>query len=203
MKILLVLGVLAAALPAVSAAFTPEEERIERERIKSERAQVEAAYATRERECRDRFVVTSCIEGARRDRRQALERLRRQQEVMDEAQRKQRAAQRMEDIRSKIVDEDSKRPAVTVRQRRDGKPRDEPADRSPPERSASAAGPARAASQATAQETKRRLDYASRQQEAKAHREAVERRNAERAAKGKRPAATLPVPASAAASGTK
>lgn len=198
MRPLLVAVLLALLLPGGALAFTREEERIERERIRSERAQAEAAYASRERDCRGRFVVTSCIEDAQRDRRQALERLRRQEEVMDEAQRKQRAAQRMEDIRGKLAGEEGRRRPLTVQERLKAKP--PPAERTPrsAEGAASANRPDRPASQSAAEETRRRADYERRQQEAKAHREAVEKRNAERAAKGKRPAAPLPVPASAA-----
>jgi colicin import membrane protein len=200
MRFLLVAGLLAAWLPSAADAFTREEERIERERIQAERAQVEAAYASRERECRGRFIVTACIEDAQRERRQALERLRGQQEVLDEAQRKQRAAQRMEQIRNKLASEDDRRRDLTVQERlKDKPPAAERVQRAAPsERAASATRPAKAASQAAAAEARRRADYDRRQQEARAHREAVEKRNAERAAKGKQPAAPLPVPASAA-----
>lgn len=191
MKTCNLLALLLALLAAQARAFTPEEERVERERIQSERAQVEAAYALREQECRERFVVTSCIEDARRDRRQARERLRRQQELLDEAQRKRRAAQRMEDIRNKVSADDGKRRESSVREPRQPRLRDEPARSSPP------SAPAAAASQSGDDEARSRAAHARRQAQAQAHREAVERRNAERAAKGKRPAAPLPVPASA------
>ena len=93
---------LSAALLPQALAVTPGEERRERERIASERAQVQALYAQRERECQQKFIVTACLEEARRTRREALERLRREDVLLDEAQRRQRARQRMEDISSKV-----------------------------------------------------------------------------------------------------
>jgi colicin import membrane protein len=182
-------------------AIDAAQERAERERIKSERAQAEAAFASREKACRERFVVTSCVEDARRDRRQALERLRLQQEVMDQAQRKQRAAERMEDIRNKVSDNDARqRDATAPDPRREKKPAEMPA-RASSTREAPGHGAAASAPPAGEEAARRRADYDKRQQEAKAHREAVERRNAERAAKGKVPAKPLPVPGMPAASG--
>lgn len=91
----------AALLPQVRAA-TPGDERHERQRIASERAQVQAVYVQRERECEQRFMVTACIEEVRRSRREALERLRYQDAILDEAQRRQRALQRIQDIHGKV-----------------------------------------------------------------------------------------------------
>lgn len=91
--------VLSATLLPQARALTPVDER---QRIASERAQVQAAFAQRERECHERFMVSDCLEKARRDRREALERLRYQDVILDEAQRRQRAVERMEDIRSKV-----------------------------------------------------------------------------------------------------
>ena len=46
-------------------------------------------------------MVSDCLEQARRERRESMERLRYQDVILDEAQRKQRAVQRMQNIRSK------------------------------------------------------------------------------------------------------
>ena len=53
-------GALAAAAPARAA----ESDDAERHRIAEERAAIEARYAARTRECRDRFIVTSCVDDA-------------------------------------------------------------------------------------------------------------------------------------------
>ena len=44
----------------------------ERARIASERAEVEQRYAERERACGERFVVTSCVDDAKRERRETV-----------------------------------------------------------------------------------------------------------------------------------
>jgi hypothetical protein len=186
-------------LPRAFAADATDE-KAERARIKSERAKVEATYAQREQECRTRFVVTSCMDEARRDRRQALEGLRLQQEVLDEQQRKQRAAQRMDEIRAKVGEEDAKRQEAEAANRRKEKQPADVAGRRPPGGfpAASAASPL-TPRQTPAEEARHAAEYQMRQEEAQAHREEVARRNAERAAKGKAPAKPLPVPSAASA----
>jgi colicin import membrane protein len=177
-------------------------ERVERQRIAAERAEIDKAYAAREAECHQRFVVTSCLDAARRDRREALERLRHQQVLLDEAQRKQRAAQRIDEIRAKVSSDEAKRREAEVRARERDTRLQKQAARvqaaasvpAAPQAPASAA-PAKPAKTPNA---KRVSDYEKRQAEAKAHRAAVERRNAERAAKGE-PAKPLPVPSAASA----
>ena len=113
--LLLFAGVLAATEGKAIDAAT---ESAERERIRAERAQAEQVFAARERECRDRFAVTRCLDEARRERRATLEHLNRQQGVLDEAQRKQRAAQRMESIRGKVSTDEAKRREADARARR-------------------------------------------------------------------------------------
>lgn len=202
-------ALLAMALSALSSAhaFDAASERAERDRIKAEREQAEAAYVTRERECRQKFVVTPCLDQARRDRRQTMDRLRQQQEVLDEALRKQRAAQRVDEIRSKVSQEDAKQREATAKVRRQ---RAEAAassasaasapgaivDQHPP--SAASKPASTGASTVEAQAKKKAAAYDKRQQDAQEHRAAVERRNAEKAAGGKVPAKSLPTPASAA-----
>jgi len=207
----LVVAVFSALTFAVPAAHALDaaSERIERDRIKAEREQAEAAFMTREHECRQRFVVTPCLDGARRDRRQTLERLRQQQEVLDEAQRKQRAAQRIDDIRTKVSGDDAKQREAIARQRRKEAQQAEfnarlaeqaaSAASAPPAQEAPAS--AAVASQAlpardvpSSDRTKNVADYERRQQEAQAHKQAVERRNAERARSTKTPVKGLPIP---------
>ena len=188
----------------------PGSDAVERQRIAAERAEVEKAFAAREAECRERFVVTSCLDAARRDRRDAMERLRQQQVVLDEAQRKQRAAERIEDIRNKVSADDAKRREAQARVRSREARLQEQAQRAEAAASAAAqaasAGPAasqpdraaRRATQSPKPPAQRASEYEKRQADAKEHRAAVERRNAEHAAKN-RPSKPLPLPMSASA----
>jgi len=182
-------------------ADSPDSDRSERERIRAEQAKVEATFAARERECRDRFVVTSCIDEARRERRQAMESLRRQQELLDEAQRKLRAAQRVEEIRNKVSSEEAKRRDAEARQRERALQQAEAAASAASEPASTPAHakalPARQAREKVNPDPQRASDYAKRQAAAQEHREAVAKRNAERAAKGKKPAKPLPAPSAA------
>jgi colicin import membrane protein len=184
-----------AAWPA--AALDAAQERQERLRIQTERKQAEASHAQRERECRARFVVTTCLDEASRDRRRTLQSLRQQQQVLDEWQRKQRAAERMDAIRAKVGDEEAKDQAAAARAGRPDKPHPEakapvaPKAVSP---EAAAAAAAQRQAQSAAEAARHRADFEHQRDEAMAHKAAVERRNAERAAQGKAPAASLPVP---------
>ncbi|TMG97487.1 MAG: hypothetical protein E6H79_21125 [Betaproteobacteria bacterium] len=74
----------------------------ERARIAAERAQAQKLYDTRYRECQSQFAVTACVDKARAERRATLEQLSQQQAVLDDAERKQRAAQRAQQIHEKM-----------------------------------------------------------------------------------------------------
>ena len=163
----------------------------ERERLARDRAAVEAAHAQRLRDCQGRFAVTPCIEEARAARRESLAGLRRQQALLDEAQRKQRAAARMAAIREKVGAEESRRSEPA---------RAAPAQKAPMRvvapragKAAPAPAPASAASGVReASEARQRARFEERQHEAQAHREEAQRRAAERAKSGKPPSAPLP-----------
>ncbi|HEX6705441.1 MAG TPA: hypothetical protein VF169_11825 [Albitalea sp.] len=195
MKAVLLFLALFAGVPVAAMALDPAAERAERARIESERKQAEADYTRRELECRERFVVTSCLDDARRDRRLALEGLRHQQAILDEAQRKQRAAQRMDDIRGKVSEADARRRSTATQQAKDRAPREVHA-RSPHAASAVDEG-ASGVSRSGTEAARRSSEYEQRQEDARAHRAAVERRNAEKAARGKM-SPPLPVPAASA-----
>lgn len=167
----------------------------ERQRIARERAQAVALFEQRQRECEQRFAVTSCVEQARSEHRQTLLRLRGQESVLDEAQRKQRAAQRMAAIREKVSAEAAREQAPVA-------PRREPAMRVSPPRSRSASRPQSAASVSAAQDDERadaearsRARFEARQREAQAQRDAAARRQAERQKPGRPPSPPLPDPA--------
>ncbi len=186
---------LAAWLP-LHAAEPAGSDAQERARIAAERQAAESAYAERVRECQGRFAVTPCIEEARAARREKLIALRRQQALLDEAQRKQRAAERMAAIRDKVSAEETRKSQPAAEPRAREAPMRIVAPRagrvaSAPVPPASAASAARSAA-----EERKRARYEARQREAQAHREDAQRRAAERAASGKKPSAPLP-PASA------
>jgi len=204
----------AGVLPALSHALDEADERAERARIAAERKQAETAYAEREQVCRERFVVTSCLDDARRERRHALERLRQQEAVLDEGQRKKRAAERLEDIGSKVsAQEARRRDALASQQQRENARSEAVARAAAASAAASASAPEQAADQASASARAaaartgsarqaaagRVAESEQRQLEAVEHRKAVEQRNAQRAAQGKKPARPLPDPAASAA----
>ncbi|CAN5246077.1 hypothetical protein BH11PSE9_BH11PSE9_34290 [soil metagenome] len=198
------------AAVAVQAAGGDIDDHAERTRIRNERAAANSGFLERERECRTRFVVTSCVNAARRDQRETLARLRSEEAVLDDAQRKQRAAQRMDTIREKLDKGDAReREAGSAEQREAHRNATEPrlTVRSPsraaseprrtapsPTRAASAAKPAVSAESRRAEEERNRAAFDARNEAAEEHREMVAKRNAERAAKRK-PVAPLPAPA--------
>ena len=197
--------VLAALAAVVVPSFATTSAAAEHERIARERVDVQATLKKQEAACQERFVVTPCVEAARKAEREALARLRRQEVLLDEQVRKQRAAERAQAIRNSISADEARRrddsaaatASAPVRVERaelaETPSRAERARRELPvaERPTDAAG-RRAAEQEHIEryETDRRA--------AQAHREAVEQRNAKRAASGKA-GAPLPVPAGASA----
>ena len=169
----------------------------ERERISAERAAAEAAYGTQVQVCSSRFVVTSCVDAARAERHAALTALDKRQEVLDDAQRKQRAADRLQAIDSKVSGEEARRREEAARERsanrRDGaepRPLGPPGSAAPPRAPKDPGDPAQ---RAEAEQRARRA-YELKQLQAEAHRMDVLRRNQERARKAN-PGAPLPVPA--------
>ncbi len=185
-----VLGVVCVLLAALEPARA--DDSAERSRIARERAQVEARFSQRRRECDQRFAVTACVDEARAEHRQALQRLRREDGVLDEAQRRQRAAARLAGIEEKQRAERERAAAPRV-------PRDvaAPPVRSPRPPAAAAARPASAPASAadrSDEAARKRARFESRQREAQAHRRQAEQRQAQREKSGKA-VAPLPDPA--------
>ena len=198
--ILVILG----ALAGVALAAEPTE----RERIDTERAAIETTRIERERDCQTRFAVTGCVEDARHAHRVALAELRRQQAVIDEAERRQRASAQVDKLadraaasigsppepRSPRASEARATPARTAA----SAARAEPVRAEPPKALTPQAEAPGDSGDARALEASRAAAFEARVKEAQAHRAAVERRNAERAQKGKT-SQPLPLPASGAA----
>ncbi|MEP7297220.1 MAG: hypothetical protein ABI702_13620 [Burkholderiales bacterium] len=170
----------------------------ERDRIATERAAANAHFAEQERECAQRFVVTSCVEAARREQRMTLTRLHRAELALDETARREAATRRRQALNDKarVQDARASEPAGSARRTA---PRAAPTANPP----ATAQGHAGGASSPSGDERRALEDHNKATFDAKAraaqqHREAVERRNAQRAAAGK-VAAPLPVPSGASA----
>ena len=197
----------------VRAADTVSDEG-ERQRIAVERQQADADFSRREQACRTRFAVAVCLEDARKQHRDVNARLRLQLSMLDEAQRKRRAAERIDAIRAKVSAEEAMRREVELHDRdrlqarlaaaaaASGAASAAAAPRpvrlptpSPKVRAETPGADLRAATEAR----KRSAEAWSRREAAQAHREAVERRNALRAASGKLAAAPLPLPPAASA----
>ena len=195
-------SVVAAAEPAVAA---------ERERIEAERSAAETRFRDRERACASRFITVSCTNDARRERRETLTRLRNEQNRLDEAARKARAEARRAAIEARRATRETPSPTLPR------SPARERAARVPVEERSSSAAPAkrelrppRQTAQALPKppakpredpaiqadrENRERAAFTERQRAAAAHRAEVEARNARREATRK-PAASLPTPAS-------
>ena len=159
--------------------------KAERERIAKQRQAAEVQYAQREAECKRRFVVTSCIDQARADRRQSLDNLHQQEIALDEVERQQRSAEHRRRRESKAWDEINK-PAPEPRAARVPKER-EPKPLLPPSAASRPAPVDRSADEQLARER-----FEARQREAQAHKAEIEERNRKKAA-ARKPA--LPMPA--------
>src|SRR3954453_9194037 len=93
---------------AVLLAGAAGSEDTERSQIAHERAEIEARHAARERACRERVVVRSCGEDAKRERRQSRDDLRARQHKLDEETRRERTEARRAELAAKAA-EDARR----------------------------------------------------------------------------------------------
>ncbi len=187
------MSIAALAAPAVT----------ERDRIAAERAAVLAKFAEQERGCRAQFIVIACVDAARKEQRSALGELLRQQALLDDSRRREAAAARRQTIQARAA----ARPARAV----DAVPaiRRETTRRAPtphPSQSAGSADESRARTAADrspsaeqrSAEQRNEAKFDTRARAAQLHREAVQRRNAQRAAQGRVPE-PLPLPGATSA----
>jgi colicin import membrane protein len=171
----------------------------EHERIAAERAAANAKLAEQQRECATRFLVAPCMDDARTENRATLARLRQRELQLDEARRRAVAearrkaiAEKAEAQQARASDAAPEPPRVRVRRA------PQPAGRASESVAPRLPGGAEPGADRASIERRNQEKFEARQREAQAHREAVERRNAQRAAKGK-VAAPLPVPEGASA----
>ena len=193
-----------AALLCVTSAGAPAaDSESERDRIATERAAAAMKLNQQEQACQGQFVVTSCVDAARREQRATLAHLQRQQVLLDEAKRNEAAAARRQAIRDKADAQQTRASDAAPALQRESA-RQAPQPNPPgPKRSGDAgrAGrPGNSGPNADQRATEQRNEakFEARVREVQSHREAVERRNAERAAQGKK-STPLPVPAGASA----
>ncbi|HEV7577511.1 MAG TPA: hypothetical protein VGO85_15870 [Caldimonas sp.] len=208
-------ALLALAFAAAAPAAAASADDVERSRIAEERAAIESRYAAQERECRGRFVVTSCIDDAKAERRRGVDALRARQLQLDEAHRRERTAERRAELAAKAADDARREQDRAARAASAPAPREAPRPLEPrhegaPARAAARGGVDRpttigaglsaksrgeSAAQRQEREARSRAGYETRQRQAEAHRAAVAEKAAQRLNK-RPPAAPLPVPAS-------
>ena len=197
----LVVAVVAAALQGGVArvvAQAPADDASQRAEIRAQRDAADALYREREQACTKQFVVSSCIEAARKQRHDTLKQLDARQTALDDARRDARAAQRRAEIASKQSGEEARERGARAAER-SAEAASGGAIRSSTPHTPAASMPAREAKprpspqQRAADEARARNAYALKQLQAEARRKDAERRNAEHARKTKT-AAPLPVP---------
>ena len=202
---MLLLAGAAAAAGAATPTAAKQDDAAQRERIVRERAEAGATFQREEAACQQRFLVTPCVDAARKAEHETLARLRREEVLLDEQARRQRAAERTQTIRERISadEERNRKDAGAAASAPPGRAEradlaETPGHASPSRREMPAPQPpADPAARAAAAKENAERAVADRRA-AQAHREAIERRNAERAASGK-VAAPLPVPSGASA----
>lgn len=179
-------------------AQAPAAEAAERARIGAERARAEADFAAAEKACYSRFAVNDCIDKARARLRTTLSDLRRQEVALNDAERRQRAADRLREIEARQAEQpvpprgevQTRQPEAPVAPRAPAAPAAQSAASRPasassaPGDAAPRAPKAPADPQGNAKRQQQRID------EAKARKEEVQKRAAQRT----EPARPLPVP---------
>lgn len=218
---------LAFALAATSAVVQAQvpDEAAQRERIRVERDAAGRRFDEAQKACRSTFAVNDCVDKARRERDDVLSELKRQERVLNEAERKRRAAERQKSIDERQSPERQQEEAQRrAKAEADQKAREARAADKAARRAADEAqreqrgGAARAASGASGPQgsargpqapgshgitpeeaAKNRAEYEQRMREAQQHKAEVEARNAKRT---QPPAAPLPAPPRTGASGS-
>lgn len=170
-----------------------------RTRIAAQRAQANATLAVQERACQAQFLVAPCIDAARKQQRTALTRLRNEELALDEAQRRESASRRRQTLNDKAAAREAKAGTAetateTATEQRTAAASAPPPAAARPDRAAASRPLARkgGAVHRAELEAQSKAQFDARARDAQAHREAVQQRNAQRAASGKS-AAPLPV----------
>ncbi|HEY4067515.1 MAG TPA: hypothetical protein VGM74_11505 [Burkholderiaceae bacterium] len=202
----LLLLLLAAGCTAFGAAQAQAQS--ERARIAAERAAANARFADQDRACQQNFVVTSCVDAARKEQRLTLTRLHRAELVLDDAERREAAAHHRQELQERAAAQDARASEPAPAQPSAGaRTPAEPNSPATPHGHAAAEpnpaaprpkGPASSPAERQAEEQRNEQRFTERARAAQEHREAIERRNAKRASEGKVPQ-PLPMPAAGTA----
>ena len=179
---------LACMLLLLASGLAQASDEAERARIRQQRDAIEAQHAQREQTCRGQFVVTPCIDKSRAERQKSLNALDVQEQALDGALRRQRAQAQAGRVTNKAH-------AAQARADKTVPAKAPHASRTPALKAAKPPSAKASAPDRSAAEKRKREAFDARQREINAHRQEVEKRNAERA-KRKAPQ-PLPVPASA------
>lgn len=196
-----------AATPAQPPIDASADASLQRQQIAERRAAIEQRHHADELACQPRFRVTDCLNQARAVHRQALAQLQPYSPALDDAERQQKAAQRLQAQQWRQGSALDRQPIRPVRQSSvaSNAPNPLPASAPAPAAAAELAVPAHQAdSRPTAaaersREQRRRAQYDKRQAAAQEYQRQLAARQARFDSKHK-PAAGLPVPAAGAAS---
>jgi hypothetical protein len=82
--------------------WAADDDAAERARLNQLKAQADARLAEKQLECRDRFAVNDCLLDLRKEHRAVVDPIRKQLMVLDDKDRKRRAAERLERTRNKV-----------------------------------------------------------------------------------------------------
>jgi hypothetical protein len=207
---------LAFAAAAVHAQTVPDE-AAERDRLARERQVAEAKYKEAQKSCRAKFAVTDCLDKARREYQQVVGGIKRQEHVLNDVERKRRAAEAQRQIDEKNSPEaqqaaaEKRARALSEQQQREAQAAEKAARRAADEAKKEQRGPREKAPhgasgpQGSAREpalpkahgpsaeeqAKNRAEYEQRIAEAEKHKAEIAARNA---ARTKAPSADLPPP---------
>ena len=189
------LGAAQAQLPA---AYDPAFDARERSRIETERAAAVQRYGGEEADCYQRFAVNDCLREVRKRRRVVLEEIRRQEVILNDAQRaavtaeqqsriEQRQAERVDPVEQARREETEK-----AREQRVQDAQQRQSDRTPPQPATGVQTPKPpAGSDAAARRAEQQKAYEERQRRAEERRREYERQQREQGTRNSRP---LPVP---------
>jgi colicin import membrane protein len=184
------------------AATTPEAKARAEERagIANERAAANAQFLARERVCQAQFVVATCMTDASKERRATLARLHQRELSLSDAQRRDAAALREQELAEKASRQQARPSEPAADEPAEGKRRTPAPNPVAPLRgklgSPGGAAAGSSAAERRAEEQRNEAAFEAKARAVQEHRDAVEKRNAERAAKGK---AALPLPSAASA----
>ena len=178
-----------------------------RSRIQHERDQLELRRRVEEAACYKRFAVEDCLTDVRRSQRDAHSRLQREEIEINDAERRERTAERLRTIeeRQRSASEAASTavtrtpaPRITAieREQRDSQAR-ERAQRQREQVQERATQNAERAATAPTREAEARERYEAKQKAAQERREKLLRTQAEETAAGHKPAASLPSPVQA------